>query len=67
MTKTTKIVAVVGIAVVAYYFLWMKKKPTTLVAAAATGTPTTTSFTGYSQAKESKFAKSFVGTAKSFK
>lgn len=67
MNKTTKVVLAVAAVAAVYYFWKQSNKPTTLVPAGAGSTPTTTGFTGYSQAKESKFAKSFVGTAKSFK
>jgi hypothetical protein len=45
-------IAVVGIA----YYLYTKKKAAPAQTAAA-ATPTTTSFTGYSTAQESKFKK----------
>jgi hypothetical protein len=68
MNKTTKVVLALAAVGAVYYFYMQSKKPTTLVPAPAGGTATTTSFTGYSQAQESKFApKGFAGTSKSFK
>lgn len=83
MNKTTKVVLALAAVAAVYYFWKQSKKPTTLVPAPAPQTGTTTSFTGYSQAQEakfapkgftgysqaqeSKFAKGFTGTAKSFK
>jgi len=68
MNKTTKVVLALAAVGAVYYFYMQSKKPTTLVPAPAGGTGTTTSFTGYSQAQEAKFApKGFSGTAKTFR
>jgi lipopolysaccharide export system protein LptC len=81
MNKTTKVVLALAAVGAVYYFYMQSRKKSDLASAPKTGT--TTSFTGYSQAQEakfapkgftgystaqeSKFAKSFTGTAKSFK
>jgi lipopolysaccharide export system protein LptC len=66
MNKTTKVVLALAAVGAVYYFYMQSRKKSDLAPAPKTGT--TTSFTGYSQAQEAKFApKGFTGTAKSFK
>jgi lipopolysaccharide export system protein LptC len=81
MNKTTKVVLALAAVGAVYYFYMQSRKKSDLAPAAKTGTTTgftgysqakeakfaPKGFTGYSQAKESKFAKGFTGTAKSFK
>ena len=81
MNKTTKVVLALAAVGAVYYFYMQSRKKSDLAPAGGTGTTTgftgysqaqeskfaPKGFTGYSQAKESKFAKGFTGTAKSFK